>query len=380
LLVDEFDGTHDFSMEPFEVIEAKNIGVPNFKQAAFRFDILEFNTNVKPSFIKYLFDIRKIEQVIYFDPDIYVYSSLSSIYFKLIDNEILLTPHILSPIHDDGYLPTEKNFLVNGTYNLGFIALRDTANTRRMLDWWEDRCLKEGFVEGAKGLFVDQKWINLVPSMFDRVQLVKDLGWNMAYWNLHERMLSRHEDEYLVNQQDRLLFFHFSGIKLNAYDLISKNGNRYDLMNRPDLRIIFDEYRERLKANEFEKFLPHNYTYECFTNGDPISTFARRLYSVHEPSFRNSDPFIADGRVHDWCKKHKLLGRKTTRSVVSSNQLNPQDWRVKLIHFLLKFLLRMVGPDRYMLFNKYLSYISIMRNQSDFLSAPVTEIYKENKK
>src|SRR4051812_21919176 len=59
----------DLSHESFETIFVEELGIPNFLSYAFRYDILELNTNVKPTFLKHLHD-RGIDQVIYFDPDI----------------------------------------------------------------------------------------------------------------------------------------------------------------------------------------------------------------------------------------------------------------------------------------------------------------------
>ncbi len=52
--------------------------------------------------------------------------------------------------------------LIDGVFNLGFIGLSKAAETERFLDWWERRCLNLGYNERWSGLFVDQKWINLV--------------------------------------------------------------------------------------------------------------------------------------------------------------------------------------------------------------------------
>ena len=79
--------------------------------------------------------------------------------------------------------PTEQDLLYNGTFNLGFIAVRRCAEGARLLDWWEERCLGLGFSEGRSGLFVDQKWINLAPGLFEGVAIERHAGCNMAYWN-----------------------------------------------------------------------------------------------------------------------------------------------------------------------------------------------------
>jgi len=37
---------------------------------------------------------------------------------------------------------------------------------------------------------VDQKWINLVPLLFEGISISRHVGLNAAFWNLHERTIS----------------------------------------------------------------------------------------------------------------------------------------------------------------------------------------------
>ena len=48
LLVDEVRGDFDPSKEPFEVVEASSLAVPDKQKFFFRYTILELNTAVKP--------------------------------------------------------------------------------------------------------------------------------------------------------------------------------------------------------------------------------------------------------------------------------------------------------------------------------------------
>ncbi len=37
--------------------------------------------------------------------------------------------------------------------------------------------------------FTDQRWCDLVPSLFDRVHIERDPGYNVASWNLSTRRI-----------------------------------------------------------------------------------------------------------------------------------------------------------------------------------------------
>lgn len=308
LLVDELgDLKIDLKEESFELIEVRTIGVKDFQRVAFRFSILELNTNVKPSFLKFLMENKGHSKVLYFDPDIMITRNVKPVFDSLDQYQIVLTPHTVVPILDN-LRPSEQDMLSTGAYNLGFIGVKNTPNGLTFLDWWADRCLTLGFSEIRTGLFVDQKWCNLVPCFFDGVGIIKDLGWNMAYWNLHERSLIKKGDRWVVNDKEPLLFFHFSGVGVNDGDKISKHTNRYDLNTRPELREIFELYRSLLVKNGMNELKNMPYKYGFFTTGETVTQLARSLYAANEKRIRDVDPFSASSQTYQWCRRVGLIG------------------------------------------------------------------------
>ncbi len=107
-------------------------------------------------------------------------------------------------------------------YNLGFIAVGESA--RPFLDWWWQRTRREALVDVPKMMFTDQRWVDFVPSFFDH-HILKDPGYNVAYWNLHGREVRAEGDRYLVNGEP-LKFFHFSGFDSRRSWLLSKHQGR----------------------------------------------------------------------------------------------------------------------------------------------------------
>ena len=65
------------------------------------YDVSEFCTAVKPWLLKRLLD-DGASSVIYLDPDIKVYQSLSDLEMLSVENEIILTPHVTRPMPRDG--------------------------------------------------------------------------------------------------------------------------------------------------------------------------------------------------------------------------------------------------------------------------------------
>ena len=79
-------------------------------------------------------------------------------------------------------------------------------------------------VAPESGLFVDQRWVDFVPTLFEH-HIVRDPGCNVATWNLATRRVEWSNGRYLVNGLP-LRFFHFSGFDPRAPHILSKFQSR----------------------------------------------------------------------------------------------------------------------------------------------------------
>lgn len=366
LLVADIHDKTVFDQEPFDVVFLDEIGLTNLPALAMKYDILELNTNVKPTFMKFLLRQARLEKLIYLDPDIRVYCPLLEIYDLLESNDVVLTPHITSPVPSNS-VPSEQEFLQSGTYNLGFIALRRGATTDALLNWWETRCLEQGFNERRTGLFVDQKWINLAPVLFDGVAQCKHPGCNMAYWNLHERVLNKAGIRHLVNGTYDLCFYHFSGIVVDDSTSLSKYTDSHTLESRPDLSEIFDEYKREVIRHRSASTDNIPYGFDQFNNGTAVTKLARRIFAVHENQF-TGDPFLQSGPFYTFANSRNLIRSTRPKKSGGLREFNPKERRVQAVNRLLSLTLSMLGPYRYELLMKYLAHIAILRNQGVFIS------------
>lgn len=255
-LVDQFNPEIDYEKEiGHKIILSENIGIPDFESLWKKYSIIEFNTCVKPFFFEYFISQNKdLEFLYYLDPDTYVFDN-----FKFVENEfdlennILLTPHIVTPINLDGKQPDEPIFLNYGIYNLGFLGLRQPLLSMDLINWWKERTYNLCYNRACHGLFVDQLWFNLVPLIFSNVKCTRNLGLNMAPWNIHERKLSDFDDSYKVNEVDVLIFYHFSNYKFSTPEQLASYYDRYSLEERTDLQPIYKIYLKELIGNNIEK-------------------------------------------------------------------------------------------------------------------------------
>ena len=361
LLVDRVPAGFDPSQEKFQLVPVESLGISNFNAVAFKYSILELNTNVKPTFLKKLFN-DGAEQVIYFDPDIMVCSPLDPVLEALHENAIVLIPHSTAPNEENVY--SEVLLLVAGVFNLGFIALSKSQETERFLNWWERRCLDLAYEERWTGLFVDQKWINLVPCYFDSVYILKHPGCNVAYWNLHERALHKKQGLWTVNGGP-LVFFHFSGIHVDGGDRISKHTDQFDLVSRPELQELFSDYRQRVVENGIRNTSAQPYAFGHFSNGTLVNKLQRAALAANLERFGTSDPFDANGPFYRWAKRRHLQSSQESVGKYGRTTYSASDLRIRAINSLLRWSLRILGADRYTILMKYLESTSVLRNQKD---------------
>jgi hypothetical protein len=367
LLVDRVPKDLDLSQEKFELTVVEDLGIPDFETVAFKFGVLELNTNVKPTFMMRLLD-GGIDQLIYFDPDILLCAPADPVYDELSAHAIVITPHCTSPNKDVPY--DELLLLLNGVFNLGFVAVSNTPEARTFLTWWEERCLSLGYSERWSGLFVDQKWINFVPCYFESVKILKHPGCNMAYWNLHERVLSGPRESLIVNGSVPLIFYHFSGISIDGGSRISKHTEQFDLTSRPDLAPLFADYRERLASNGIREFRARKYAFGQFRNGTPINKLQRAAFAANLDRFGGSGPFDSEGPFFRWAKQRRLQSKSDTVGEFGRKAYRADDRRVRIVNGLFRWALRILGADRYTVLMKYLEFASVLRNQRDIFESP----------
>ncbi|HLH08228.1 MAG TPA: hypothetical protein VKW78_13395 [Terriglobales bacterium] len=341
------------------------LDIPDFRSIAFKYDILELNTNVKPTLLAHLLK-SGYQSVIYFDPDIYIFGGLELLYEQLAKCNVLVTPHATTPV-PDFERPSDQDFSATGVFNLGFIGVSNTQETQRFLQWWEQRCLQLAYSDTRTGLFVDQKWVDLAPCYFDGIRVLKHPGCNVASWNFHERRLRQQSGEYTINGEP-LIFFHFSGIDITSELQISKNHCKYTLENRPEFAPLYQFYRQRVVANGYQEFISIPYGFGTFSNGVRINSLARRVFSIYSAEFSGEDPFDANGRFFAQAKRRHLLSAADPAGKISVLNYNPDDIRLKTINALFRTALTILGGARYTMLMKYLSYISILRNQRDVLA------------
>jgi lipopolysaccharide biosynthesis glycosyltransferase len=259
-LVDKKNSQIDYASIPFEIIEVESIGINSFDEMFKRYTITELNTAVKPFYFQYfLKNDLKVDKIVFLDPDILVFQSFTELEEVLEGNEIVITPHITTPLDDDKF-QAENDFLNAGLYNLGFIALKRGQESQKLIEWWSNRLVTKAHIDFTKGLFTDQIWVNFVPLFFEKVHILCHPGYNMAYWNLHERLLKHPDTVVKKNTSYPLVFFHFSGYNPLKPEILSKYQDRFSFEDRKDIIELFRKYSDKLFEYGYNTYIK----YPCF--------------------------------------------------------------------------------------------------------------------
>jgi glycosyltransferase involved in cell wall biosynthesis len=279
ILCDEAEGVGDLAGKIFEVLPADQLPIKKFRHMAFKYKVVELNTAVKPFAAQALFAKWDVDALVYLDPDIFVYRPLEELLQALEDHSIVLIPHLTDFLVEDGRMPDERVFLQCGAYNLGFLALRRGKDAARLLSWWAGHCADDCRESIEDGLFVDQKWVDLVPGFFDLVYILRHPGYDTAYWNLPHRPLARDASGAFLAAGRPLAFFHFSGFNPLAPQVVSKYSDRYRLGQLGEAATaLFRAYRERLLAAGYQEAKAWPYAYGRFRGGPKIPDFCRSYF------------------------------------------------------------------------------------------------------
>ncbi len=299
----------ELGIDGVDIIEGRQLGIPHFEDFAFRYDIMEFNTALKPFMIAYLVEKLGFEQVVYLDPDIELFAPLNPI-FNALDNgsNFVLTPHITAPAERNEYYPGDMGVIKAGVYNLGFIAVSNHSDVIQFLHWWGRRLRFDCLHQQQNEVLVDQKFVDLLPGFYDHVKILREPTLNVAYWNLWQRELEETPDSWLINNQP-LVFFHFSGINKNNPNQLSKHTVQFNGNLQPALKSLIEHYISQLNLFQSQSCKHCNYFYGQFENGVSITNVIRLAYrSVKDTWIEN--PFT---EFHDylnqptWCASTSSL-------------------------------------------------------------------------
>ncbi len=284
-----------------EIILSRDMWKGNFDRFIFKHAIVEASTAVKGHFFLYLFDrFPEEDAYIYLDPDCYVYGDFSELKQALTRKPVVLCPHLLHP----GNVDMELSSTAHGVYNLGFLAVTNSPAGREVVQWWADRLFLYCYDDIGRGIFTDQKWMDLAPCFFD-VEIFKHYGYDFAPWGLLDCKIEEKNGKYFIQDQP-VKFVHYSGYGPVAEQCmdkwLSEDGAAF--------RKMYQEYSVQHERNNADNISKTVWTYANYHSGEKIDNEIRKKYrSDYDLMFSIEDPFDQSNRYFK-----KIFSRKARAS------------------------------------------------------------------
>lgn len=194
----------------------------------------------KPLYLMYLLTVG-YERVIYVDNDIYFCSAPGFLFDELEQASVLLTPHYYSPSPEKNQNWFEANFWI-GLYNAGFVGV--SLKGMDVMEWWAKCCLYNIKKSSFRGLYDDQKYLDLAPILFEGVKVLRHKGCNVAGWNIEICPREMQEAGVYVERRYPVVFVHFTPL---TFENILQGKD-------PAMESIMNDYVNQLRS--------HNFNYE----------------------------------------------------------------------------------------------------------------------
>ncbi len=271
----------------FEIIYPVDAEIRNFSEMIIYYDAFELCNALKAATMKHLLFKIGFDSAIYLDSDILVYNSFEPILASMNRASFGFTPHFVAPLPSDGRVPNELTFLRSGIFNGGVWIFNRTDQSRSVLDWLINVSEVYAFNDQSRGMFVDQKLICQAAGIFNNCFFaINDVGCNVAYWNLHERVIELVDEEYYANSQP-LVCFHYSGYKQDDIFLSSHSDRfKYIAKENEGINKLLATYCNLLTNSNlsFSRKIPYRFQE---INGVKLDAIVRRYY------FKNRKIYIS---------------------------------------------------------------------------------------
>ena len=231
----------------FEIVTLEELGPPDMWQRLFGYTRFERATNWKSLALQLaLKRYPQCSSAFMLDADMEILSPLDELAESLQSASVLLTPHLLSSHTQADY----SQFSRAGVFNAGYLGV-SAQRGQPFLQWWESRLEHHCRIDHPAGLFVEQKWLDQVPALFEDATICRHPGANIAYWNLAERPLTGSLEDLRCAGRPALLF-HYSGWSPNRPAQLSAHlGGNYEPAGDSPLGTLLNRYHHQVSGSVY---------------------------------------------------------------------------------------------------------------------------------
>ena len=182
------------------------------------------------------------EGVLLLPPDGEVRGRLVELEAALADRDAILVPRLVGSLPDDGERPDAGDLLEAGDVDDALVGVRATEGGRKLVDWWAARGLDAirrrtpppsaagAAADGPEGPSV----LGAAVRAFAAVDTLDDAGYDVSFWNLHERPLTE-RDGVLTAGGAPVRLLRFDGFRADRPWWFSEHATRIRVLDDPVL-------------------------------------------------------------------------------------------------------------------------------------------------
>lgn len=181
--------------------------------------LIEYYFTCSPAWVLFVLNSeRDAEWVTYLDSDLFFFASPDVIFEELRDAAVGIIPH--------RYPAKIERLRKFGTYNVGWVGIRNDPDGIVVAKWWREKCIEwcHDYVDG--GRFADQGYLDSFSKLSRRVKAIENIGTNLAPWNVGNYRFD-FRDRVMIDATFPLVFFHFQGLRKGLGCFIFNSHRQY---------------------------------------------------------------------------------------------------------------------------------------------------------
>ena len=205
---------------------------------------VEYYFTCTPAWLLYVTEReREAEWVTYLDGDLYFFASPEALYNELIDATVAIVPHRFAPNL------TKRH--VFGTYNVGWVGVRNDPDGIAVIKWWRERCIEWCYDRVDGDRYADQGYLSSFSRLSTRVRVIQHVGANLAPWNIANHRIGFDDGQVMIDRIHPLIFFHFQGLRTRFRWFIFNSHRIFGApFSRSTRRHIYRPYVDEMLAVE----------------------------------------------------------------------------------------------------------------------------------
>jgi len=167
--------------------------------------IVEYYFTSTPAWMLHVWEREPdADWITYLDGDLYFFASPEAVYSELTEATVAIIPH--------RYAPNLTKRHVFGTYNVGWVGVRNDPDGIAVIKWWRERCIEWCYDHVDGDRYADQGYLGSFSRLSTRVKSVDNVGANLAPWNIANYRIDFRDGRIMVGATP-LIFFHFQGLR-----------------------------------------------------------------------------------------------------------------------------------------------------------------------